>query len=273
MSIYKAPTQNFLSTTLNGAINNSVQTITLTSTSGMQAPGYIIIDRQDGNGNNTPSAREVIKFTGISSNDLTGCTRGADNSTARAHSDGALVETAPTVGMWNELYSNFLTANATITSVGNISELISANATIATADVTGKLTVSGDIAGVGGQFFWSRTGSLATVQAGTATDTSFPLMRSTKNLTINSFYASVISAPSTSVFQFDVSHGSSPTGDFASIFSTNPTIDVGEYDTSTAATAAVLSLTSLASGSLLRGEIDKPGDAGTLSAVLQVTSR
>lgn len=58
----------------------------------------------------TPSLREVISYTGINGNDLTGCTRGADGSTAQSHSDTAIVETVPTVGMWNNL--------ATIVSAG-----------------------------------------------------------------------------------------------------------------------------------------------------------
>ena len=100
---YKAPTYNFVSTTLNGSINDSVTTITLNDASKLQAPGYIVIDREDGNGTATANSREVVYFTGKSGNDLTGCSRGADNSTARSHSDGALVEATLTVGMWNDL--------------------------------------------------------------------------------------------------------------------------------------------------------------------------
>jgi hypothetical protein len=100
---FKGPSKNFVSTTLDGAINASVTTITLNSTTNLQAPGYIVVDRQDGNGNDTASAREVIYFTGISGSDLTGCSRGADNSTARSHNDGALVEANFTEGMWNEM--------------------------------------------------------------------------------------------------------------------------------------------------------------------------
>lgn len=101
-SLFKSPTTNFWSTTLNGAIDSSVEEITLNSTTGLQAPGYLVIDREDGNGNATPDAREVIYFTGINANTLTGVTRGADGSTARSHSDGALVEAVLTTGMWND---------------------------------------------------------------------------------------------------------------------------------------------------------------------------
>lgn len=100
--LWDAPSVNFFSTTLNGNINSSVDTITLNSVTGLNAPGVLIINREDGNGTATPSAREVISFTGISGSDLTGCTRGYDGSTARAHSSGALVEATFTVGMWND---------------------------------------------------------------------------------------------------------------------------------------------------------------------------
>ena len=103
-TLEKAPTSNFWSTSLNGAINDSVTTITLNSTVGLQAPGRLVINRQDSTGKNTPSAREVISFTGISGSDLTGVTRGADNSTARSHADGSLVESAMVVGNWDALY-------------------------------------------------------------------------------------------------------------------------------------------------------------------------
>ncbi len=102
-TFFLAPTANFTQTTLNGSINDNTNTITLTNVAGFQAPGYAVIDRTDSSGVSTPSAREVISYTGISGSNLTGVTRGADDSTARAHSDGAVVETVPTVGMWNNL--------------------------------------------------------------------------------------------------------------------------------------------------------------------------
>lgn len=109
-TFFLAPTKNYTQKALNGSINDSVQTITLNNTTDMQAPGYVVIDRVNSAGLATPNTREVISYTGISGNDLTGCTRGADGSTARSHDDTAIVETMPTVGMWNNL--------ATIVSTG-----------------------------------------------------------------------------------------------------------------------------------------------------------
>lgn len=102
-TFFVAPTKNFIQKTLSGSINAAVTTITLSSTTDMQAPGYIVVDRVDSAGTATPTIREVITYTGISGSDITGCTRGADGSTAQSHADQAIVETVPTVGMWNSL--------------------------------------------------------------------------------------------------------------------------------------------------------------------------
>jgi len=109
-TFYTAPTANYVSKTLNGAIDDTQTTITLNNATNLQAPGYVVIDRTTASGTATPDNREVVSYTGISGSDLTGCTRGADGSTARAHSDAAVVETMPTVGMWNSLTTIVATA-------------------------------------------------------------------------------------------------------------------------------------------------------------------
>jgi hypothetical protein len=65
-------------TTLDGAINNSATTISLTSASQFPTAGTIVIEN------------EQITYTGKSGNDLTGCTRGADiqgTTSAATHAD------------------------------------------------------------------------------------------------------------------------------------------------------------------------------------------
>ncbi|ATZ80938.1 membrane associated protein [Bodo saltans virus] len=66
-------------TTLNGTITNSATTITLTSAAQFPSSGTIKIDS------------EYISYTAISVNDITGCTRGAFNSTAATHTSGTSV--------------------------------------------------------------------------------------------------------------------------------------------------------------------------------------
>tara|TARA_R100000935_G_C2794730_1_gene147641 strand:+ start:105 stop:1043 length:939 start_codon:yes stop_codon:yes gene_type:complete len=68
-----------ISTTLNGSHSNSVTTLTLASTTGLTATGTVYI------------SGEQITYTGILGNDITGCTRGANSTTAAAYSSGIAV--------------------------------------------------------------------------------------------------------------------------------------------------------------------------------------
>ena len=151
---FLAPTSNFWSTTLNGAISDTAETITLNSVTGLQSPGYLVINREDGSGGATPNAREVIYFTGISGSDITGVTRGADSSTARSHSDGALVESTMTVGVWNSLATvldraiddnGYLRAIASPVSISRLEAPFGRipSALVSVATVLGHLNASG----------------------------------------------------------------------------------------------------------------------------------
>jgi hypothetical protein len=62
--------------------------VTLTSTSGFSSSGHILV------------GSELITYTGISSNDLTGITRGALGSTRAAHDDEAVVTDATNFVAW-----------------------------------------------------------------------------------------------------------------------------------------------------------------------------
>lgn len=106
MAISQSPTTDFTSTTLNGSISDSVQTITVNSAAAINVPCYIVIDREDNNGVATPNQREVCKVTAKNGNDLS-VTRGVNNSTARAHNDSALVEPMLTVGFWDDFYDAY----------------------------------------------------------------------------------------------------------------------------------------------------------------------
>lgn len=66
-------------TTLAEALDDSETEIDLTDASGYPSSGYIIVDS------------EVIQYTGISSDTLTSCTRGALGTTAAEHSNGVQV--------------------------------------------------------------------------------------------------------------------------------------------------------------------------------------
>jgi len=72
-------------TTLDGAITDSDTTISLTDASDFPSTGVVFI------------GTERISYTGKSTNDLTGCTRGENNTTAASHSDGDTVKNAITI--------------------------------------------------------------------------------------------------------------------------------------------------------------------------------
>ena len=118
-TFYKAPSKNFVQLNLDGSINASQDTITLNDASDLNFPGAIVVDRLDANGTSTPASREVITFTGITGNQLTGCSRGVDSTTAQSHSDQARVDTVLTVGMYNDLItsvSNVIATNGDVTA-------------------------------------------------------------------------------------------------------------------------------------------------------------
>ena len=95
-----------LNTTLNGAINSSATTITLTDASSFPTSGYIVIRKVLTTSDTSDPLlvgtldNETIQYTGKSSNDLTGCTRGTAspyrgntpiNTTADSHVTGSIV--------------------------------------------------------------------------------------------------------------------------------------------------------------------------------------
>ena len=64
---------------LNGSLNDSATTVTVDSTTGFDSTGTIHIEN------------EQITYTGTSSTTFTGCTRGANSTTAASHSDDVQV--------------------------------------------------------------------------------------------------------------------------------------------------------------------------------------
>ena len=87
-----------IQTTLNGDITDSATTITLTDGSNFPTSGFIMIKKI--NSTTGLYENEVIQYTGRSTNNLTGCTRGTSApyrgytppaSTAKAHDSGATV--------------------------------------------------------------------------------------------------------------------------------------------------------------------------------------
>ena len=95
-----------LQTTLNGDITSTATTITLTDGSNFPTSGFIMITKLLTSSDTSDPLKvgtyqnEVIEYTGRSSNDLTGCTRGTSSiyrgytppsTTAGSHNSGATV--------------------------------------------------------------------------------------------------------------------------------------------------------------------------------------
>ena len=76
---YATQEDEVITTTLNGSHSSTVATLTLTSTTGLDTEGTVHI------------AGEQVTYTAISGNDITGCTRGANSTTAATHSSGVTV--------------------------------------------------------------------------------------------------------------------------------------------------------------------------------------
>ena len=75
-------------TTVNEELDASETTITLSDASAFPSSGTILVDS------------ELISYSGKSTNDLTGCTRGASGTTAATHSNGATATDASDFGGW-----------------------------------------------------------------------------------------------------------------------------------------------------------------------------
>lgn len=105
---FRKKRSNF-STTLSSGINDTVQTIPLTSVAGLATDTAIglTIDRVDADNEPTPSLMERVIGV-LSSNDLTLAVRGADNTTAKSHNNNAVVEDLWDADTWNDAIDGFL---------------------------------------------------------------------------------------------------------------------------------------------------------------------
>ena len=112
LKLKHAPTTNAFNTTLNGSISDSATTIPLNSTTSLQnKAGILVVDRQDADGNATPSKREYIYFTSVSGSSVvlpdTADGRGQSGSTAQSHADGSIVESIMDVDQYNGLVDSY----------------------------------------------------------------------------------------------------------------------------------------------------------------------
>lgn len=155
-TLWKSGTINAFSSTLNGNVNAGDSSITLTSTTGLVAPGILVIDRVDANGAPTLN-REYISFTGISTNTITGVSRGLAGSSDQGHSSGGIIEEPFTTTHWTDLITYLRVGHDA--SGGHVIS----TATIDTARILLHLNASG--ASISGSFpihpVWRISGSVS----------------------------------------------------------------------------------------------------------------
>jgi len=101
-----------ITTTLNGAINDSTTTIVLTDASQFPSSGTNFIK----------IGTEEMSYTGISTNTLTGVTRGVRNTTAASHSDGATITNTSDFVAWGEAASGDLVIEPGMWSLDNFGD-------------------------------------------------------------------------------------------------------------------------------------------------------
>lgn len=102
-------TTNLFRTTLDGNIDDSTNSITLASVTGLPTEGNLLID-----GNRGSTYREFIHYTGISTKTLTGVTRGMGGETAKVHNNEAEVKETLSVDHWNDLIKCLITEHNSV---------------------------------------------------------------------------------------------------------------------------------------------------------------
>ena len=153
INLWDVATTNAFSSTLNGTIAAGDTTITLTSVTGLVAPGVLCIDREDANVTATPLLREYVSFTGISSLQITGVTRAVAGSTGQAHSSGAIIEENMSVTHWGDLKDflevahtsagKILTSTATITDILDVvTTIVRTHLYASGASITGRFPIN-----------------------------------------------------------------------------------------------------------------------------------
>jgi len=101
-------------TTLDGAINDSTTTIVLTDASLFPTTGTNFVQ----------IGSEEISYTGISTNTLTGVTRGVRGTTAASHSDNATITNSSDYVAWGEAASGDLVVDPGLWSIDNFGDKV-----------------------------------------------------------------------------------------------------------------------------------------------------
>lgn len=272
--LWKTASSNGFNTSLNGSITDSAITITLSTTTGLQEPGVLVIDRVDSSGNKTPSLREYITYTGISGNDLTGVTRGVSSSTAQSHNSGAKVEEVFSVKHWMDLYDFLLVAHSTDGTLGSITATSVTSDTVTAETTNASLKLKGNGTGVVN----SDGDTIEIVVVDYTTDLAtgdgkayVTIPKKLNGMNLDAVHARVITAGTTGTTDIQIHNVT----DAADMLSTVITIDSTETGSDTAATAAVINTATddVATNDLLRIDIDAISTTAPKGLILRLEFR
>jgi hypothetical protein len=233
-------------------------------------PCTFVVDRVDANGNLTPTKREYITFTGVSTTTLTGLTRNADGSGSdQEHAVGAIVEFVPDVLWAKSMVDNFADTSTAQTFTNKTLTLPKINENVALTSSATELNLLDGVTSL------PTKATAANVATGTS-DTTYTTPKAIRDAGINvtkiigiqvfdaadstatgdakAFYripvelngmnltgvaATVYTAGTTNTTDVQIRNKT----DSADMLSTKITIDSTETDTSTAATPAVIDTT------------------------------
>jgi hypothetical protein len=110
--VWSGLTPGSLQNQLNGAIDDTVTTIVVDSTTGFAAAGTLLIDS------------ELITYTGKTGTDFTGCVRGASGTTAASHLDNATVFDTSTFVGWGQAATVGVTLSPGLWSLDNFGQIL-----------------------------------------------------------------------------------------------------------------------------------------------------
>lgn len=146
MPLYAPPTQDFLQKTLDAQLLTGVTaSATLNNTTGLaNLPGVMIVDRINTNNVETPSAREVIAYTGTSGATVTTLSRGLAGTTDQDHAVGAIVEFTPDIIWADSIYDALANLVDTTTLAVDTTKVVTPSGT---QTLTNKTLTSPDLNG------------------------------------------------------------------------------------------------------------------------------
>jgi hypothetical protein len=143
-----------ISTTLSAGITDVATEFDVADGSKIVAPCYLVVDRVDSAGTVKASTLwEYIKVTTVATNTLT-VTRGQGGSTGQSHSSGAVVEAVITSSMFEDWYNalnpEHTAAGGHVISTASVTNLYGSGATITSMGVVTHLNVANaSISGIG----------------------------------------------------------------------------------------------------------------------------